>query len=125
MRYLLFSFLLGVYLLFVYGYIRKRVLEKSKVKLSALVLPILGVCAAMALILQTDYSKLLLKTGKTTLSPQNVSFFSRWILGDEYMLPEAYHIWLTVLSYIIFIGTLVVIISKGVESLLETKRISK
>lgn len=29
MRYFLYAFLLGVYLLFVYGYIRKKVSEKS------------------------------------------------------------------------------------------------
>lgn len=99
MRYFLLAFLLGVYLLFVYGYIRKKVSEKSVVKLSSLTLPIPAVCFGLALILQTDYSKLLLKTGQTTLSPEKVSF----------------------LSYIVFVGTLIVLVSKSIEWLYEAK----
>lgn len=121
MRYFLLAFLLGVYLLFVYGYIRKKVSEKSVVKLSSLTLPIPAVCFGLALILQTDYSKLLLKTGQTTLSPEKVSFLTRWLLGDEYMLPVAYHSFLTALSYIVFVGTLIVLVSKSIEWLYEAK----
>ena len=121
MRYFLLAFLLGVYLLFVYGYIRKKVSEKSVVELSSLTLPIPAVCFGLALILQTDYSKLLLKTGQTTLSPEKVSFLTRWLLGDEYMLPVAYHSFLTALSYIVFVGTLIVLVSKSIEWLYEAK----
>lgn len=121
MRCFLYAFLLGVYLLFVYGYIRKKVSEKSVVKLSSLTLPIPAVCFGLALILQTDYSKLLLKTGQTTLSPEKVSFLTRWLLGDEYMLPVAYHSFLTALSYIVFVGTLIVLVSKSIEWLYEAK----
>lgn len=100
---------------------KKKVSEKSVVKLSSLTLPIPAVCFGLALILQTDYSKLLLKTGQTTLSPEKVSFLTRWLLGDEYMLPVAYHSFLTALSYIVFVGTLIVLVSKSIEWLYEAK----
>lgn len=78
---------------------KKKVSEKSVVELSSLTLPIPAVCFGLALILQTDYSKLLLKTGQTTLSPEKVSF----------------------LSYIVFVGTLIVLVSKSIEWLYEAK----